>query len=76
MSQETLLSLLRIAEINGYTVILALVLISPKLVSAVCNGACEIILAMQGTKREKPAKKIREDAAPVALQEAAKAQAA
>ncbi len=69
MSQEAILSLLRVAEINGYTVALALVLVSPKLVTAVCNGACDVLLAMQGIKREKVDKKPRADRAAVATQE-------
>ena len=76
MSQEALLSLLRVAEINGYTVALALVLVSPKLVSAVCNGACEVILAIQGIKREKTEKKARADRTQIITQDGAIAKAA
>jgi hypothetical protein len=76
MSQEALLSLLRVAEINGYTVALALVVVSPKLVAALCKGACDIISTIQGVKREKAEKSPRLEAPSLVPKEGATAQAA
>lgn len=79
MSQEAILSLLRATEINGYTVTLALVLVSPKLVTALCNGACEVILAFQGRRpkiERKTDKKALADRPQIVTQEATSAQAA